>query len=47
MKVDITLDLEKLKALLCPDCQKTLDNYIKHLAIQALKRDTKEDRNES
>ena len=47
MKVDITLDLEKLGALLYPKCQKTLDNYLKQLAIQALKRDTKESKNES
>ena len=47
MKVDITLDLDKLKAHLCPECQKILDNYIRQLAIEALKRDTKEDKNGS
>ena len=47
MKIDITLDLDKLKAHLCPECQKTLDNYIKQLAIEALKRDTKEDKHGS
>ena len=47
MKVDITLDLDKLKAHLCPDCQKILDNHIRQLAIEALKRDTKEDKNAS
>jgi hypothetical protein len=45
MKVDITLDLDKLKAHLCPGCQKILDSYIKQLAIEALKRETKEKKN--
>jgi transcription initiation factor IIE alpha subunit len=47
MNVNITLDLDKLKAFLCPECQKILDNYIKQLAIEALKRDTKENKNAS
>lgn len=45
MKVNITLDLDKLKAHLCPDCQKKLDNYIKQLAIAALKSDTEGEKN--
>jgi len=42
MQVKVTLDLEELKRLLCPGCQKTLDRYLKELAIEALKKDTQE-----
>lgn len=42
MNVNVTLNLDEIKARLCPKCQKALDNYIKQLAIQALKKDNKE-----
>ena len=41
MNVKVVLDLEELKKRLCPDCQKTMDYYLKELAIEALSKDVK------
>jgi len=40
MDVQITLDLQILKKRLCPECRKTMDRYLKELAIEALQKDT-------
>jgi len=42
MEVKVVLDLNELRNKLCPECQTTMDKYLKELAVAKLIEETKQ-----
>lgn len=38
MNIKVTLNLDKLKERLCPECKEAMDSYLRELAAEALSK---------